>query len=122
MSKLRRPVGQAAGFLDEQVGGLGAAVGHAVGVEVSEHLLTPLAQSAAEARDFGDRTGREGGDDLLRDPAAGAARGRVGLPQLLVALLGDGEPGSPSCRQVLSLMTCRSVRFSAPWRSSPRIL
>jgi hypothetical protein len=45
--------------------GLGAAVGHAVGVEVGEHLLLPGVEGAAEAGDLGDRAAGEGFDHLL---------------------------------------------------------
>jgi hypothetical protein len=37
---------QAAGLLDDQVDGLAAAVGDAVGVEVGQYLLAPLGACA----------------------------------------------------------------------------
>jgi hypothetical protein len=41
------------------VGGFGAAVADAVGVEVGQDLAFPGAESAAEPGDLGDRTGVE---------------------------------------------------------------
>jgi hypothetical protein len=84
-------VGQASGLLDEQVDRLGAAVGDAAGVEVGEHLLSPLTQRAAKPGDLGDRAGRERGDDLLGDLTAAAALGGVGRAELLVGRPGDGD-------------------------------
>ena len=55
MVEVAEPVGEPADFLDDQVDGLGAAVGDAVGVEVGEHLMLPRLQGAAESGDLGDR-------------------------------------------------------------------
>jgi hypothetical protein len=55
MAEVAKAPGQAADLLDDQVDGLGAAVGHPVGIEVGQHLLPPGAEGAAEAGDFGDR-------------------------------------------------------------------
>jgi len=84
-------VGEASGLLDEQVDGLSSAVGDAVGLEPGHDVLAPHLQGAAESGDFGDRTGGEGGDDLLGDgPAGGRGLGLVHRSELLVGVPGDG--------------------------------
>jgi hypothetical protein len=79
-------VGQAAGLLDEQIDGLGAAVADLV---VSKRANTWLRHCRAVRRSratFGDRAGGERGNDLLGDlPALGRAGGSVQGSQLLVA-------------------------------------
>ena len=47
MVEVAEAVGEAAGLLDEQVDGFGAAVGHPAGVEVGQHLGPPGTQGAA---------------------------------------------------------------------------
>ena len=84
-------MGQASRLLDEQVDRFGAAVADAAGVEVREHLLTPLPQGAAEAGEFGDWAAGERGDDVLGDLAAAAALGGVGRAQLLVGRPGESD-------------------------------
>ena len=55
---------------DQAVDALGATVAGASGVEVGQEGVLPLAQCAAESRDFGDGAGGEAGDYLLGELAA----------------------------------------------------
>jgi len=76
----------------EEVDGLGAAVGDAVGLEPGQDVLAPHLQGPTEAGDFGDRAGGERGDDLFGDGPAG--RGGVRLvhgAELLVGVPGCGD-------------------------------
>ena len=85
-------MGDAAVELDEALDGFGAAVGGTVGVAVAEGRCAPLAQRLPEAGDLGDRLGRQGGEDLLGEEAAGGVAGLVvGRADLLGAPGGDLE-------------------------------
>ncbi len=85
-------VGEAAGLLDDEVDGLGAAVGDAVGLEPGQDGLAPQLQGAAEARDLRDGALGEGADDQLGDPLdLGRLRGLVHRAELLVGVPGEGD-------------------------------
>jgi hypothetical protein len=87
-------VGRASGLLDDQVDGLGAAVAHAVGVEVGQDLSPPGPQGPPESGDLGDRAGGEGRDDLLGEPRSlGRCPGVIDRAQLPVA--GPRDPHRP---------------------------
>src|SRR5660398_286044 len=57
--------------LDEAIDGLRATVGGAVGVEVAQERLTPLAQGPAQAGDLGNRTRWERVEEALCDLTPG---------------------------------------------------
>ena len=59
--------GDAAVEFDEAVGGFGAAVVRAAGIEVAEELDAPLLQGPSQAGDLGDWARGEGLEDLLGD-------------------------------------------------------
>ena len=61
---------------DESVGGFGAAVAGAVGVEVAEELAGPLFEGSAQAGDLGDGAAWQAVDDCL---GQGSASGQGGL-------------------------------------------
>ena len=96
MVEVSEAVREPADLLDDQVDGLGAAVGDPAGVEVGQHLGPPRFEGAPEPGDLGDRAGREAVDDLGRDLTAGGRAGVVDRAELLVAL-----PGA-----------CRAIRLS----------
>ena len=107
MLAVAEAAGDAAVELDEPVDRLRPAVAGAAGVEVGQERLTPLLERLAQALDLRDRTGRERGEDLLRDPPAlDHARGLVGRAELLgaqprdedlvVAFVGRDRPVKPS--------------------------
>jgi hypothetical protein len=71
-------VGEASGLLDDEVDGLGSAVGDAVGLEPGQDMLAAHPESSAQTSDFGDRAVVERADDMLGDRLAlGGRRGLV---------------------------------------------
>ena len=84
VAEIAEPMGEAADLLDDQVDGLGAAVGDAVGVEVGQHLCPPGTEGAAEAGNLGDRAAVEGVNHLLRDRPAVFGTGVVGRSELSI--------------------------------------
>src|SRR5215213_2451381 len=82
-------MGEPADLLDDQVDGLGAAVGDAGGVEVGRHLLAPGLEGAAEPAYLGDRAAGEAVQHLVADRAALPGAGVVDRAELLVALPGE---------------------------------
>src|SRR5215207_7482944 len=87
--EISESVCEPADFLDDQVDGFGAAVGHAASVEVGENLGLPGLEGTAEPGDLGDRAGGEAGDHLLRDSPALGCGGVVDGAELLVTLPGQ---------------------------------
>ena len=64
MIKVFQSVGEATDFFDDQVDGLGAAIGYPAGVEVGQDLCFPGAEGAAQPGDFGDRAAVEAVEHL----------------------------------------------------------
>ena len=81
---------QSTDLLDDEVDGLGAAVGDPAGGEVGQDLGPPLSQRPPEPGDLGDRAGVQGLEEPLRDLLAGGRRaGAVDRPEPLIDAPGE---------------------------------